>query len=238
MIEVEGLTKSYRAGPIVTEVLKGVTFQARPGEFVAVMGRSGSGKSTLLNILGLLDRPDRGVYRLAGVDFASADDDTRSRARNKQIGFVFQQFHLLERVSALRNVMLPLLYADEPSIDDTARAEECLAAVELSHRTQYLPGQLSGGEQQRVAIARALVNRPSLILADEPTGNLDERSGNEILEVFRHLVTEGRTLVLITHDANVAARADRMLVLHEGRLTSAEAAGTSLTAGSGRVPIT
>lgn len=231
MIDVEDVTKSYRKGATVTQVLKGVTLRIARGEFVAVMGRSGSGKSTLLNILGLLDQPDGGRYRLDGVDFSTADDDALSAARNRTLGFVFQQFHLLERASALRNVTLPLLYADDESDDGLARAEQALAAVGLSHRTHHLPSELSGGEQQRVAIARALINRPSLILADEPTGNLDAQAGTEILDIFRRLATEGRTLVLVTHDTSVAACADRTLVLDDGRLSS-EGAGAARVPGA------
>jgi len=232
MIEVEGLTKSYRKGSAVTEVLKGVSFQAERGEFVAVMGRSGSGKSTLLNILGLLDRPDGGLYRLDGADFSTADDDALSAARNRKIGFVFQQFHLLERASALRNVMLPLLYCDDESDAGATRAEQALASVGMSHRAHHLPGELSGGEQQRVAIARALINSPALILADEPTGNLDAQAGKEILDIFRRLMAEGRTIVLITHDTSVAACADRTLVLDDGRIAPASPAGV----GTSRAP--
>jgi len=220
MIDVENLTKSYRKGATATQVLKGVTLRIAQGEFVSIMGRSGSGKSTLLNILGLLDQPDGGRYRLDGIDFSTADDDALSAARNRKIGFVFQQFHLLERASALRNVTLPLLYADGESDDGMARAEMALDAVGLSHRTHHVPSELSGGEQQRVAIARALINRPVLILADEPTGNLDAQAGTEILDIFRRLVTEGRTLVLVTHDMHVAACTDRTLVLDDGRITA------------------
>lgn len=219
MIEVDGLTKSYRKGATVTEVLKGVTLRIRQGEFVAVMGPSGSGKSTLLNILGLLDRPDSGRYRLDGSDFSGADDDALSSARNGKIGFVFQQFHLLERASALRNVTLPLLYAEGEPDDEMMRADRALAEVGLSHRAHHLPNELSGGEQQRVAIARALINDPALILADEPTGNLDSQAGVEILEIFRRLVGAGRTIVLVTHDGTVASKADRIIVLDDGRVT-------------------
>lgn len=219
MIEAENLTKSYRKGTTLMPVLKGVSLRIAKGEFVAVMGRSGSGKSTLLNILGLLDRPDGGWYRLDGVDFSAADDNALSEARNRKIGFVFQQFHLLERASALRNVSLPLLYSDDQS-DDEERATQALDAVGLSHRMRHLPSELSGGEQQRVAIARALVNRPSLILADEPTGNLDAQAEGEVLAIFRRLVVEGRTLVLVTHNSAVAAHADRMLVIDDGRIAS------------------
>ena len=223
MIEAEALTRAYVRGTQETQVLNGVTFQVRKGEFVVIMGRSGSGKSTLLNILGLLDHPDGGRYLLDGVDFSGADDDARSAARNRKLGFVFQQFHLLERASALRNVTLPLLYAEEDSGDATRRAERALEAVGLRHRARHLPSELSGGEQQRVAIARALINDPAVILADEPTGNLDAQSGREVLEIFRRLVGAGRTLVLVTHDRAVAERADRILSLDDGRIVGEEA---------------
>lgn len=222
MIDVSGVTKSYRKGGQVTEVLKGVTLQVRAGEYVSIMGRSGSGKSTLLNILGLLDRPDDGRYLLEGADFSSADDDALSAARNRKIGFVFQQPHLLERASALRNVMLPLLYADDDADDGESRARRALAAVGLTQRTHHLPGELSGGEQQRVVIARSLINDPALIVADEPTGNLDARSGGEILDTFRRLADAGRTIVMVTHDRSVAERADRILLLDDGRITGEE----------------
>jgi ABC-type lipoprotein export system ATPase subunit len=220
MIEVEGLTRAYHRGALETQVLKGICFRVRRGEFVVIMGRSGSGKSTLLNILGLLDRPDGGRYLLDGADLSGANDDVRSAARNRQLGFVFQQFHLLERASALRNVTLPLLYTEQDPGDSTERAERALHAVGLAHRARHLPSELSGGEQQRVAIARALINNPAVILADEPTGNLDAQSGREILEIFRRLVDAGRTLLLVTHDRAVAERADRILVLDDGRIVS------------------
>ncbi len=219
MIEATELTKSYWRGATVTEVLKGASLRVKRGEFVAIMGPSGSGKSTLLNVLGLLDRPDGGRYLLDGKDYSDVDDETRSAARNRSIGFVFQQFHLLDRASALRNVTLPLLYANNGTDDGMVRAKRVLDAVGLSHRTDYLPSELSGGEQQRVAIARALVNDAPLILADEATGSLDAKSGGEILDIFRRLVGEGRTLVLITHDQEVAKRADRVLSLSDGRIS-------------------
>lgn len=221
MIEAINITKSYRRSNVVTDVLKGVSFRVRKGEFVAIMGPSGSGKSTLLNVLGLLDSPDGGSYLLDGVDYAATDDETRSAARSRMIGFVFQQFHLLDRANAVRNVTLPLLYA-EVSRDGTARAERALEAVGLAHRKNYLPSELSGGEQQRVAIARALINDPPLILADEATGNLDATSGAEILDIFRSLVRGGRTIVLITHDRSVAHHADRILGFGDGRIASNE----------------
>jgi ABC-type lipoprotein export system ATPase subunit len=221
-IDVEDLTRTYRRGALETRVLQGVTFQVPRGEFVAIMGPSGSGKSTLLNVLGLLDQPDGGRYLLDGQDLSGADDDTRSATRNRKLGFVFQQFHLLERATALRNVTLPLLYADDEIDDGTARAGRALEAVGLSHRAQHLPSELSGGEQQRVAIARALINDPALILADEPTGNLDAASGAEILAIFRRLVQAGRTLVMVTHDRAVAEHADRILSVRDGRIVADE----------------
>jgi len=233
MIEVDGLTRSYRRGALETQVLRGVSFRVQRGEFLAVMGRSGSGKSTLLNILGLLDTPDGGRYVLDGTDFSRSGDDERSAARNRKIGFVFQQFHLLERASAVRNVVLPLLYAEVDSGDPAERAERALAAVGLLHRARHLPGELSGGEQQRVAIARALINDPALILADEATGNLDAQSGGEILDILRRLVDAGRTLVLVTHDKAVAERADRILLLDDGRIVGDEAVQRTAQAPSG-----
>lgn len=228
IIEVQGLTKSFRGiivGSSAIDVLKGVSFLVARGEFVAIMGKSGSGKSTLLGILGYLERADGGTYRLEGADHAKADDDTLSAVRNRQIGFVFQQFPLLDRISALRNVMLPLLYGSDEAEDGEARAARALAAVGLSDRAEHKPSELSGGEQQRVAIARALVNDPAVILADEPTGNLDAQSGSEILDIFGRLQAEGRTIVLVTHDPVVAARASRTMVLENGRLTTAARAG-------------
>jgi putative ABC transport system ATP-binding protein len=222
VIDVRDLTRTYRRGAMETHVLNGVTFHVPRGEFVVIMGPSGSGKSTLLNIIGLLDRPDGGRFVLDGIEMASADDDTRSAVRNRKVGFVFQQFHLLERASAVRNVTLPLLYADEDVPDGTDRALKALEAVGLSHRAQHLPSELSGGEQQRVAIARALINDPAVILADEPTGNLDAKSGAEILDIFRTLVEAGRTLVMVTHDRGVAEHADRILTFSEGRIIGDE----------------
>ena len=236
MIEALNLTKSYRRGDLWTHVLKGVTFRVHKGEFVAIMGPSGSGKSTLLNIVGLLDQPDGGSYLIDGIDYAKADDETRSAVRSRMIGFVFQQFHLLDRASALRNVTLPLLYS-ETSRDGIARAERALGAVGLSHRKDHLPSELSGGEQQRVAIARALINDPPLILADEATGNLDAASGAEVLDIFRTLVRGGRTIVLITHDREVAEHADRILSFSDGRMAGNEIglrgrdSGTAAAAG-------
>jgi putative ABC transport system ATP-binding protein len=217
MIELENLTKHYTKGTVTTEVLKGVSFHVAKGEFVAIMGASGAGKSTLMNILGGLDQPTSGIYRLDGVDMARAGDDELSRIRNRKIGFVFQQFHLLDRADARKNVMLPLIYADDDG-DSIARADRALAAVGLAARKHHHPAELSGGEQQRVAIARALITDPVILLADEPTGNLDTRNGLEVLAIFQRLYREGRTLVMITHDRAVAEHARRLIVLQDGRV--------------------
>ena len=221
MIEIENLTKTYTKGAVTTEVLKGVSFRVAKGEFVAIMGSSGAGKSTLMNILGGLDQPTSGTYRLDGVDMARAGDDELSRIRNHKIGFVFQQFHLLDRADAMKNVMLPLIYAEGDG-DSAARAEKALTAVGLAARKHHRPAELSGGEQQRVAIARALITDPGLLLADEPTGNLDTRNGLEVLGLFQRLHREGRTLVVITHDRAVAEHARRLIVLKDGRIAEDE----------------
>ena len=218
MIEVEDLVKTYTKGNVDTEVLKGVSFRIEEKEFVSIMGPSGTGKSTLMNILGAMDKPTSGRYSLDGVDVATLDDDDLSLLRNRSIGFVFQQFHLLDRATVLRNVMLPLVYEDEDSGDAHARAEEVIEAVGLGERVDYRPTELSGGQQQRVAIARAMVTDPVIILADEPTGNLDHRNGLEILALFQRLNADGRTIVMITHDREVAEYADRILVLRDGRI--------------------
>jgi len=216
MIELEGIEKTYSSGSIQTPVLKGISFRIEAGEFVAIMGASGTGKSTLMNILGCLDKPTAGHYRLDGTDMVSLEDDALSRLRNHKIGFVFQQFHLLDRASALRNVMLPLIYTDPYPEDAGARAEKALTAVGLSDRMTYKPSQLSGGQQQRVAIARALITNPSILLVDEPTGNLDSKSGAEVMAIFQRLHRDGRTIVLVTHDRAVAEHANRVVLLKDG----------------------
>jgi putative ABC transport system ATP-binding protein len=224
VIEVENLTKHYAKGTMVTEALKGVSFRVEKGEFVAIMGSSGSGKTTLMNILGGLDTPTSGTYRLDGLDMARATDDELSGIRNRKIGFVFQQFYLLDRADALKNVTLPLIYADGAG-DDAARAGQALAAVGLAERAHHRPAELSGGEQQRVAIARALVTDPVMLLADEPTGNLDARHGLEVLAIFQRLHRDGRTIIMITHDAAVAAHARRLIVLQDGRIIGDQPVG-------------
>ena len=218
MIEVEAIEKTYDTGAVATPVLKGVSFSVKAGEYVAIMGASGTGKTTLMNILGCLDKPTSGHYRLESAEVTTLDDDALSHLRNRKVGFVFQQFNLLERASALKNALLPLIYAAEYPADADQRAEKTLAAVGLSDRVHYRPGELSGGQQQRVAIARALITNPEVILADEPTGNLDRRSGLEVLAIFKRLHRDGRTIILVTHDEAVAEHADRIIVLKDGCL--------------------
>jgi ABC-type lipoprotein export system ATPase subunit len=218
MLKLEDITKTYLSGTVETSVLRGVTFEVAGGEFVAIMGASGTGKTTLMNILGCLDLPTGGTYLLDGVDVFRHDDNTISAIRNHKIGFVFQQFHLLERASALDNVLLPLIYADKYPADAVERGKSALRAVGLEERLHHSPGQLSGGQQQRVAIARALVTNPALILADEPTGNLDRRSGLEIMAILQRLNKDGRTVVLITHDQKIAEHGQRILTLREGKI--------------------
>ena len=219
MIEVERLEKTYTAGKVSTPVLKQISFHIGKGEYVAIMGTSGTGKSTLMNILGCLDKPTGGRYLLDGTDVGTLDDNALSRLRNKKIGFVFQQFHLLERTTAMRNVMLPLIYVNEYPEDAENIAEKALTAVGLADRKQYRPNELSGGQQQRVAIARALITNPEIILADEPTGALDRNSGLEVMAIFNRLHQQGHSIILVTHDQTVAEHAQRIIVLKDGQVT-------------------
>jgi len=224
VIEIRGLRKVYAQGTEAEVVaLKGVDLSVAPGEFLAIMGPSGSGKSTLMNMIGCLDRPSAGSYHCDGQDVSALDAEQLAQLRLEKIGFVFQGFHLLPRMNALENVAMPLGYARVPLAEREGRAREALAAVGLAERASHRPNELSGGQQQRVAIARALINRPPILLADEPTGALDSRTGEEILALFKRLRDEGHTVVLITHDAEVAAHADRTVVMRDGELHPQEA---------------
>jgi len=220
MMMLRGVTKTYRTDQRTTPVLCGIDLEIKKGEYAAIMGSSGSGKSTLLNILGLLDRPSSGHVVVEDRDVTSRTDRELSAMRNRQIGFVFQLFHLLDRLTAEENVLLPLLYSQPYPSDDRARAGALLRRVGLGDRASYRPGALSGGEQQRVAIARALINTPSLLLADEPTGNLDSASGAGIMALFKEINAEGRTIVLVTHDPVVARQASRVLTMRDGQLVT------------------
>ncbi len=224
MIELKNITKSFQNGTITTEVLKGVTFSMQQGEYVAIMGSSGNGKTTLMNILGCMLKASGGSYLLDGVDIETLDDDQLSELRNKKIGFIFQSFNLLNGTSALDNVLLPLVYADEYPDDATERAVGLLESVGLGDRIHYKPSELSGGQHQRVAIARALVNNPAILLADEPTGNLDSESSREIMNIFKQLHGQGKTIILITHNSSDAECAGRTVFLRDGRIYNEEAA--------------
>jgi putative ABC transport system ATP-binding protein len=223
LIRLDDVWKIYELGDVSVTALADVTLEIARGEFTAIMGASGSGKSTLMNLVGCLDRPTRGRYLLDGVDVSTLGPDERAEIRNRKIGFVFQSFNLIPRTSALENVELPLFYGDLPLAEQSRRALHALDTVGLADRAHHLPNQLSGGQQQRVAIARALVNQPPLVLADEPTGNLDTKTSVEILEVFQRLNrSQGITVVIVTHEPDIAAYAARVVTFRDGRLVGDE----------------
>jgi putative ABC transport system ATP-binding protein len=220
IIDAKGVTKAYDLGGVTLEVLHGIDLTVEPGEFLAIMGASGSGKSTLMNILGCLDRPTSGSYSLTGRDVSKLSRGELADVRNRLIGFVFQNFNLLSRTSALENVELPLVYAGAPRKERIARARAALERVGLEDRMDHHPSQLSGGQQQRVAIARAIVSRPRFLLADEPTGNLDSKTSTSVMALFQELWDEGLTIVYVTHEPDVARYASRVVVMRDGRIVS------------------
>jgi len=222
LIRTEDLWKTYEMGSTEVHALQGVTFEIRRNEYVAIMGPSGSGKSTLMNLIGCLDTPTRGKYWLNEKLVSEMDDDELAHIRNKEIGFVFQTFNLLPRATALHNVELPLIYSGVTARDRGERAKKALAMVELTDRMHHRPNELSGGQRQRVAIARALVNNPSIILADEPTGNLDSQTGVEIMKLFDKLHSEGNTIILVTHERDIAEYAHRVVSIRDGKIAADE----------------
>jgi putative ABC transport system ATP-binding protein len=230
LIRIEDMTKVYQMGDIQVHALRGVSLDVQPGEYLAIMGASGSGKSTLMNMIGLLDRPTGGSYQIRGQEASQLSKGRLADLRNHEIGFVFQQFNLLARVSARRQVELPLFYAGISGRKRREMAMEALTRVGLADRASHRPDELSGGQQQRVAIARALVNRPSLLLADEPTGALDSQTGTEVMALFDELHDQGLTVIMVTHDPLVAQRARRVVTLHDGKVTSDKANGRKLVA--------
>ena len=222
VIDIAQMTKSYRMGSNEVHALRGISLTIQQGEYVAIIGASGSGKSTLMNMIGLLDRPSTGAYHLQGIEVSRMEKAQLATLRNREIGFIFQRFHLLPRTPAQRQVELPLFYAGVPSSQASKLAKEALTRVGLGERTHHRPDELSGGQQQRVAIARALVTRPSLLLADEPTGALDSKTGEDVLRLFKELHHQGMTLVVVTHDMSVAKRAERIIMLSDGKVVKDE----------------
>jgi putative ABC transport system ATP-binding protein len=234
IIELNDICKVYRMGEVEVRALCGVNLTVETGEMIAIMGPSGSGKSTMMNILGCLDQPSDGTYRLDGKDVSRLDDDQLAEIRNRKIGFVFQTFNLLARTTALENVMLPLIYAGVGRVKRQNRAREALGSVGLAERLEHMPNELSGGQQQRVAIARALVNDPAIILADEPTGNLDSKSGAEVMTILQWLNRyRGITVVIVTHDPGIAQHTNRIIHLYDGLITKEETVAEPLVAEAG-----
>jgi putative ABC transport system ATP-binding protein len=223
VIKTADLAKMYQMGAEEVHALRGVNLEIRKGEYVAIMGPSGSGKSTLMNLIGCLDSPSAGQYWLAGRLVSELDDDELAYIRNKEIGFVFQTFNLLPRATALHNVELPLIYNGTPAEERLEKAKQALSRVELTDRMHHKPNELSGGQRQRVAIARALVNSPSIVLADEPTGNLDSKTGEEIMALFANLHSQGNTIILVTHENDIAQHAHRIIYIRDGKIASDEA---------------
>jgi len=223
VIRATELTKTYQMGAEEVHALRGVNVEIKKGEYVAIMGPSGSGKSTLMNLIGCLDSPTAGQYWLAGRLVSELDDDELAYIRNKEIGFVFQTFNLLPRATALHNVELPLIYNGTPAEERLEKAKQALSRVELTDRMNHKPNELSGGQRQRVAIARALVNSPSIVLADEPTGNLDSKTGEEIMALFANLHSQGNTIILVTHEHDIAQHAHRIIFIRDGKIASDEA---------------
>ena len=228
LIQIEDMTKVYQMGDIQVHALRGVSLTVEEGEYVAIMGASGSGKSTLMNMIGLLDRPTGGSYKIRGKESSELSKSKLADLRNREIGFVFQQFNLLARVNACRLVELPLFYAGISNRQSRKMAEEALARVGLADRTSHRPDELSGGQQQRVAIARALVNSPGLLLADEPTGALDSKTGTEVMNLFDELHEQGLTIIMVTHEPHVAQRAKRVITLSDGKIVTDKANGSKL----------
>jgi putative ABC transport system ATP-binding protein len=233
VIETANLVKTYGTGHVAVHALRGIDLRVKPGEFMAIMGPSGSGKSTLMNILGCLDRPTDGSYILAGEKVSQLSKNELAHVRNRKIGFIFQSYNLLPRLSALKNVMLPMLYDEDnqPERKQIERAVDALESVGLGDRVRHRPNELSGGQQQRVAIARALINNPSIILADEPTGNLDTQSSEEILDLLHQLHDQGATIIMVTHEPGIAERAGRIIFLRDGEIVSDRVNGTQRRKG-------
>tara|TARA_B100001778_G_scaffold333135_1_gene341003 strand:+ start:238 stop:915 length:678 start_codon:yes stop_codon:yes gene_type:complete len=220
IIKTKNLTKEYEAGSQIVKALNGIDLSVEKGEFISIMGPSGSGKTTLMNIIGCLDSPTNGTYHLNERSVSELDDDELAKIRNEEIGFVFQSFHLLPRSTALENVMLPLKYAGCSENEAIKRSKKVLEKVGLQDRVKHSPSELSGGQQQRVAIARALVNKPSILFADEPTGNLDSKTGNEVMNLFKDLNNQGQTIIIITHEDNIASQSNRIITIMDGLIES------------------